>query len=61
MYQNKFQFREVFPDKVRKIMQSLNEKKSAISSCIPVKHRTESVDISLSFLTDIFNQLWHFS
>ena len=31
-------------------------KKYAISSCIPVKHLTESVDIYLPFLTDIINQ-----
>ena len=30
--QNKFQFKEVSPDEVRKITQSLNEKKSEISS-----------------------------
>ena len=53
--QNKFQFKEVSPDEVRKIIQSLNKKKSAISSCIPGKHLTESVDIYLPFLTDIIN------
>ena len=31
-------------------------KKSAISSCIPVKYLTESVDIYQPFLTDIINQ-----
>ena len=54
--QNKIQFREVFPDEVRKIIQSLNTRKSATSSCIPVKHLTASVDIYLPFLTDIINQ-----
>ena len=54
--QNKFQFREVSPDEVRKIIQSLNKKKSAISSCFPVKHLTESVDIYLAFLTKTINQ-----
>ena len=49
-------FIEVSPDKVRKIMQPLNKKKSAISFCIPVIHLTESVDIYLQFLTDIINQ-----
>ena len=39
--QNKFQFKGVSPDEVRKMIQSLNKKKSAISSCIPVKHLTE--------------------
>ena len=47
--QNKLQFREASPDKVRKITQPLNKKKSAISSCIPVKHLTESVEIYLPF------------
>ena len=37
-------------------MQSLNKKKSAISSCFPVEHLTESVDIYLPFLTGIINQ-----
>ena len=54
--QNKFQFREISPDEVRKIIQSLNMKNSAISSCIPVDHLTESVNIYLPFLTDIINQ-----
>ena len=52
--QNEFQFKEVSPDEVRKLIQSLNMKKSAISSS--VKHLTESVDIYLPFLTDIINQ-----
>ena len=50
--QNKFQFRDVSPNEVRKIIQSLNK----ISSCISVKHLTESVDIYLPFVTDIINQ-----
>ena len=54
--QNKFQFKEVSPDEVRKIMQSWNKKNCAISSCIPVKHITELVDINLPFLADIINQ-----
>ena len=54
--QNKFQFREGSPDEVRKIIQSVNKKKSAMSSCTPVKHLSESVDIYLPFLTDIINQ-----
>ena len=37
-------------------MQSLNKKKSAISSCFPVEHLTEPVDIYLPFLTGIINQ-----
>ena len=55
--QNKFQFKEVSPDEVRKIIQSLNMKKSAISSCIPVKHLTESVDVYLPFLTILSTSL----
>ena len=51
--QNKFQFIEVSTDGVRNIIQSLNKKKSAISSCIPVKYLTELADIYLSFLTNI--------
>ena len=54
--QNKFQFKEVSPDEVRKIKQSLNLKKSVISSCIPVKHLTELLDIYPPFFTDIINQ-----
>ena len=38
------------------MIESLNKKKSAISSCIRVKHLTESVDIYLPFLTDIISQ-----
>ena len=45
-----FQFKEVSPDEVGKIIHSLNKKKSTISSCIPVKHLTESVDIYLPLL-----------
>ena len=43
-------------DEVRRIIQSLNKEKSAISPCIPVKLLTESVDIYLPFLADIINQ-----
>ena len=45
-------------DEVRKIIQSLNKKKSAISACIPVKLRylSESEDIYLPFFADIINQ-----
>ena len=50
---NNCQFREVSPDEVRAIIQSLNKKKSAIISCIPVKHLNESVDIYLPLLTDV--------
>ena len=54
--QDKFQFREVCPYEVRKVMQFSNKKKSAISSCIPVEHLTETVDIYVPFLADIINQ-----
>ena len=53
---NKLEFREVSLDEVRKMIQSLNKKKSEISSCILVKHLTESVDIYIQFLTA---QKWH--
>lgn len=46
--------KQVFSDEVRN--QSLNRKKSSISSCIPVKHLTESVDIYRPFLTGIISQ-----
>ena len=54
--QNKFKFGEVYSDEVRKIIQSLNRKKSAITSYILVKHLTESVYVYLPFLADIINQ-----
>ena len=55
--QDKFKFREVPPHEVRKIIHSLNNKKSAISSSyISVKHLTESVDIYLPLITDIINR-----
>lgn len=41
---------------MRKITQSSNQKKYAISSCITLKHLTESLDIYSPFLTDITNQ-----
>ena len=37
-------------------MQSLYEEKSAISSCIPVKHLTKSVDNYLPHVKGIINQ-----
>ena len=52
---SKFQFKEVSPEEVGTIIHSLNKKKSAISSCIPVNHLTESVDIYLPLLTDVIN------
>ena len=40
---------------VKNIIQSLNKKKSAISSCIPVKVLIDSVDTYLPIFTDIIN------
>ena len=51
----KFHLKEVSPKKVKKVMKSLNKKKSAISSCIPVKVLIDSVDTYLPIFTDIIN------
>ena len=48
----KFHSKEVSPKKVKKVMKSLNKKKSAISSCIPVKVLIDSVDTYLAIFTD---------
>ena len=40
----KFHLKEVSSEEVKNIIQSLNKKKSAISSCIPVKILIDSVD-----------------
>ena len=42
-------------EEVKKVIKSLNKKKSAISSCIPVKVLIDSVDTYLSIFTDIIN------
>ena len=42
-------------DEVKKVIKSLNKKKSAISSCIPVKVLTDSLDTYLPIFTDITN------
>ena len=42
-------------EEVRNIIQSLNKKESAISSCIPVKVFIDSVDTYLQIFTDIIN------
>ena len=43
------------PEEVKKVIKSLNKKKSAISSCIPVKVLIDSVDTYLPIFTDIIN------
>ena len=40
---------------MKKIIKSLNTKKSALSSCIPVSILINSIDTYLSILTDIIN------
>ena len=47
--------KEVSSEEVKKVIKSLNKKKSAISSCIPVKVLTDSVDTYLPIFTDIIN------
>ena len=42
-------------EEVKKVIKSLNKKKSAISSCIPVKVLIDSVDTYLPIFTDIIN------
>ena len=42
-------------EEVKKVTKSLNKKKSAISSCIPVKVLVDSVDTCLPIFTDIIN------
>ena len=42
-------------EKVKKVIKSLNRKKSAISSYIPVKVLIDSVDTYLPIITDIIN------
>ena len=42
-------------EEVKKVIKSLNKKKSAISSCIPVKVLLDSVDTYLPIFTDIIN------
>ena len=52
---DKFHLKEVSPEEVKKVIKSLNKKKSAISSCIPVKVLIDSVDTYLPIFTDIVN------
>ena len=53
--QQQFNFKEVSSNEVKKIIKSLNTKKSALSSCIPVSMLINSVDTYLPILTDITN------
>ena len=52
---DKFLLKVVSPEEVKKVIKSLNKKKSAISSCIPVKVLIDSVDTYLPIFTDIIN------
>ena len=51
----KFHLKEVSSEEVKKVIKYLNKKKSAISSCIPVKVLIDSVDTYLPIFTDIVN------
>ena len=51
----KFEFNEVSSEEVKKVIKSLNKKKAAISTCIPVKILVDSIDTHLPVLTDISN------
>ena len=51
----KFHLKEVSSEEVKKVIKSLNKKKSAISSCIPVKVLIDSVDTYLPIFTDIIS------
>ena len=52
---DKFHLKEVSSVEVKKVIKSLNKKKSAISSCIPVKVLLDSEDTYLPIFTDIIN------
>ena len=51
----KVHLKEVSSEEVKKIIKSLNKKKSAISSRIPVNILIDSVDTYLAIFTDIIN------
>ena len=53
--QQQFHLKEVSSNEVKKIIKSLNSKKSALSSCIPVSILINSIDTYLPILTDIIN------
>ena len=48
---DKFHLKEVSSEEVKKVIKSLNKKKSAISSCIPMKVLLDSVDTYLPIFT----------
>ena len=52
---SKIKEKKVSSNKVKKILKTLNRKKSAISSCISVSILIDSMDIYLPLLTDIIN------
>ena len=52
---DKFLLKVVSPEEVKKVIKSLNKKKSAICSCISVKVLIDSVDTYLPIFTDIIN------
>ena len=51
----KFHLKEASSEEVKKVIKSLNKRKSTISSCIPVKVLIDSVDTHLPIFTDIVN------
>ena len=51
----KFHLKEVSSEEEKKFIKALSKKKSAISSCIPVKVLIDSVDTYLPIFTDIIN------
>ena len=51
----KFHLKEVSSKEVKEVIKSSNKKKSAISSCIPVKVLIDSIDTYLLLFTDIIN------
>ena len=50
-----FCLKEVSSNEIKKVVKSLNRKKLAISSCIPVSILIDSMNIYLSLVTDIIN------
>ena len=54
-FAKKFHLQKVSSEEVKKVIKSLNKKKSAISSCIPAKVLIDSVDTYLPIYTDIIN------
>ena len=54
-FQKNFPSKRYHLMKLKKIIKSLNRKKSTISSCIPVSILNDSMDIYLPLVTDIIN------